>query len=178
MSDVNDWPGREAALRLRQWPHIEDLAGRVSTSAWLAGLFLVGSFARGAADSLSDVDYMVVVADGRFDEAWEHRHELHLREFTCWDYPRPDQREVAAHRWLTDDLVLFDGLIAAPGGARLADPFVVVVGDPSLAERFHRFDPATKHGDPATKHGDEVELHEVEMLYGQLKLAARQRRAG
>jgi hypothetical protein len=143
-----------------------DLADRVSRSPWLAGLLLLGSFARGAADSLSDVDFTVVVADGHFDEAWERRHDLHPDGVTCWDYPRPDDREVAAHRWLTDDVVLFDGLISTVSGARIAQPCVVLTGDPSLPDRFKRFDPDAKAG-------GEIELHEVEQLYGQLKLAAR-----
>jgi hypothetical protein len=163
---VNDWPGQEAASRLRQWPRILDLADRVSASPWLAGLLLLGSFARSEADSLSDVDFIAVVADGHFDEAWERRHHLHPERATCWDYPRPDDREVAAHRWLTDDVVLFDGLIATPTGARIANPLVVLVGDSNLVDRFNHFDPAAKSG-------NEIELHEVERLYGQLKLAAR-----
>ena len=166
MSPVNEWRGRSAASRLRQWRWVEDLTDRVSASPWLAGLLLLGSFARGAADSLSDVDFIVVVANGHFDEAWERRHDLHPDGVTCWDYPRPDDREVAAHRWLTHDLVLFDGLIATPSGTRIADPFVVLIGDPSLADRIKRLDPTSD----ATS---EIELHEVERLYGQLKLAAR-----
>ena len=143
-----------------------DLAESVSSSPLLAGLLLLGSFARGNADWLSDVDFIVVVENGSFDEAWDRRHDLHGDGVICWDYPRPDDREVAAHRWLTQDLVLFDGLIATTAGTRLADPFVVLVGESSLADRMERFDPTAKRG-------NEIELHEVERLYGQLKLAAR-----
>jgi hypothetical protein len=163
---VNQWQGEEAAARLRQWPRIVDLADRVSASPWFSGLLLLGSFARCSADSLSDVDFIAVVERGRFDEAWERRHDLHPPGSTCWDYPRPDEREVAAHRWLTDDVVLFDGLIATPAGTRTAEPLAVLIGEPSLADRFGRFDPAAKGG-------DDVALHEVETLYGRLKLAAR-----
>ena len=161
---MTDWPGSDVASRLRQWPQILHLADRVSASPWATGLLLLGSFARSAADSLSDVDFIVVVADRKFDEAWERRHDLHPDRVTCWDYPRPDDREVAAHRWLTDDLVLFDGLIATPSGVRIADPFVVLVGDPGVGDRIQRRDP--------TAGGSDIELHLVEQLYGQLKLAA------
>jgi hypothetical protein len=163
---VNEWPGRGAVVQLRQWPRIVDLAERVSTSPLLAGLLLLGSFARGNADWLSDVDFIVVVESGRFEEAWDRRHDLHGERDICWDYPRPGRREVAAHRWLTRDFVLFDGLIATIAGTRIADPLVVLVGEPNLADRMDRFDPTTKNG-------DEIELHEVERLYGRLKLAAR-----
>lgn len=166
MPPVNEWQGKDAASRLRQWSRIVDLCDRVSASPWATGLLLLGSFARSSADSLSDVDFIVVVASGRFDEAWERRHDLHPDGVTCWDYPRPDDREVAAHRWLTDDLVLFDGLIATPSCARIADPFVVVIGDSSIGDRFMR-------RDPTTGEASAIELHKVEQLYGQLKLAAR-----
>jgi len=162
---LNDWYGLEAAAQSRQWPRILDLAERVAAAPHLAGLMLLGSFARGNADSLSDVDFIVVVDPGGFDEAWAKRHELHADGAACWDYPRPDEREVAAHRWLTPDLVLFDGLISTPSGARVADPLVVLVGDVGLADRMTRFDPAAQPGS--------VELHEVERLYGLLKLATR-----
>jgi hypothetical protein len=163
---LNGWPGIEAASQSRQWPRILDLAERVAAAPQLAGLLLLGSFARGGADSLSDVDFIVVIEPGRFDEAWEKRHDLHPEGSACWDYPRPDNREVAAHRWLTPDIVLFDGLISTPSGARVADPLVVLVGDVGLADRMTRFDQAGQSG-------VEIELNEVERLYGLLKLAAR-----
>ena len=163
---LKNWPGSDAASRRRQWPRIVELAERVAAAPHLTGLFLLGSFARGEADGFSDVDFMVVLADGRFDEAWERRHELHPPGSACWDYPRPDEREVAAHRWLTDDLVLFDGLISTTSGARLAEPFVLLVGEDEIAAAFQRFDPKSSSA-------AEIEPHELERLYGRLKLAAR-----
>ncbi|MEO5575409.1 MAG: nucleotidyltransferase domain-containing protein [Gaiellaceae bacterium] len=166
---LNDWPWIEAACRLRQWSRIADLAERVAAAPHLAGLLLLGSFARGEADSLSDVDFIVVIEPGRFDEAWQKRHDLHPDGAVCWDYPRPDDREVAAHRWLTEDLVLFDGLIATSSGTRVADPLVVLVGGAALVDSMTRFDPTAERD-------GEIELHEVERLYGGLKLAARAER--
>jgi hypothetical protein len=163
---LNDWPGLPAATQLRQWPQIVGLAERVEAATHLAGLVLLGSFARGEADPLSDVDFTVLVEPGRFDVAWAARHDLHPDDVACWDYPRPDEREVAAHRWLTSDLVLFDGLLSTTSGARIRDPFVLLVGNPSFVEEMNRFEP-TSRGTP------EIEYHEVEKLYGQLKLAAR-----
>jgi hypothetical protein len=168
-SSLNDWPGREAAARSRQWPRILDLAQRVAAAPYFAGLLLLGSFARGDADSYSDVDFIAVVEPGGFDQAWAHRHELHPDGSACWDYPRPDEREVAAHRWLAPELVLFDGLIATPSGTRVADPLVVLVGGAELPDRMARFEPAREPS------GDS-ELHEIERLYGQLKHAAREAR--
>jgi hypothetical protein len=69
------------------------------------------------------VDFTVFAAEGEFEAAWEQRHRLHSPDASCWDYPRPPgNRDVAGHRWLTTDFVLFDGLIATPSGTRLADP--------------------------------------------------------
>jgi hypothetical protein len=135
MAGINDWPGRNAAERLRQWPHIVALADAVSSPPFL-GVVVLGSFARGEADDLSDVDFTVFAGEGEFDAAWEQRHRLHPADASCWDYPRrPGDRDIASHRWLTSDFVLFDGLIATPTGARLADPMHVLVGDDVLSAR-------------------------------------------
>jgi hypothetical protein len=171
MALINDWPGMSAAERLRQWPHVVDLSDAVVRAPFL-GVVLLGSFARGEADGLSDVDFIAFAEKGVFDEAWARRHHLHPDDAVCWDYPRPPgDRDVAGHRWLTADFVLFDGLVATPSGARVADPFHVLVGDETLSRQLVRREPFTceeKHHREA-----DVELHEIEKLYGRLKLALR-----
>jgi hypothetical protein len=174
MAQLADWPGRSAAERLRQWPHLLHLAEALGDAPFL-GLVLLGSFARGEADALSDVDFTVFVAEGRFDEAWELRHRLHAADAACWDYPRPPgDRDVAGHRWLTPDLVLFDGLIATPSGTRVANPVNVLVGGTALESRLVKREPISAAEKEARR--DEIELHEIEQLYGQLKLAFRAQR--
>lgn len=171
---VNDWPGRRPGERLRQWPRILELA-EAATSPPFLGVVLLGSFARGEADALSDADFIVFAAEGHFEAAWAQRHRLHPRDASCWDYPRPPgDRDVAGHRWLTTDLVLFDGLIATLSGTRLADPMHVLVGDEALARQIVKRESITT----AEEHerSDEVTLHEVEQLYGKLKLAVRDHR--
>ena len=71
-----DWPTRPQAERLRQWPLIVYATEKVSSIPDLDGLLLLGSFAAGRADQISDVDLVAVVAEGRFDEAWARRREL------------------------------------------------------------------------------------------------------
>lgn len=174
MPPINDWPGRGAAERLRQWPRILELA-EASASRPFLGVVLLGSFARGEADDLSDVDFIVSAAEGEFDEAWAQRHRLHSSGAACWDYPRPPgERDVAGHRWLTSDFVLFDGLIATPSGTRLGDPFHILVGDDDVGRLLVKRTPPTAEKHERRK--DEITLHEVEQLYGQLKLALRAHR--
>jgi hypothetical protein len=174
VAGINDWPGRGAAERLRQWPRVMGLAEAVASPPFL-GVVLLGSFARGEADDLSDVDFTVYAAEGDFEAAWEQRHRLHPADASCWDYPRPPgDRDVAGHRWLTTDFVLFDGLIATPSGARLADPMHVLVGDEALSHQIVKREPITAEEQHRRK--DEITLHEVEELYGQLKLALRAHR--
>jgi hypothetical protein len=72
---VLDWPKRAEAQRLRQWPIIAHVSERVASMQEFDGLILVGSFAAGTADEISDVDFIVVVADGKFAEAWGRRAE-------------------------------------------------------------------------------------------------------
>jgi hypothetical protein len=171
---VADWPGRAAAERLRQWPHILLLAKSAGTSPYL-GVVLLGSFARGEADDLSDVDFTVFAPEGQFEAAWAERHRLHPADASCWDYPRPPgDRDVAGHRWLTSDFVLFDGLIATPSGTRIAEPLHVLVGGDDLARQIVKREPITAEETIARK--DEIVLYEVEALYGQLKLAIRRHR--
>jgi predicted nucleotidyltransferase len=43
------------------------------------GVVLLGSFARGEADDLSDVDFTVYAAEGDFEAAWEHSSILFSR---------------------------------------------------------------------------------------------------
>lgn len=156
VAGVNDWPGRSASERLRQWPRLLELAEAAGNAPFL-GVVLLGSFARGEADDLSDVDFTVFVAEGEFGAAWEQRHRLHPPDASCWDYPRPPgDRDVAGHRWLTRDFVLFDGLIATPSRTRLADPMHVLVGDESLARQIVRREPITAAEEYQRK--DEIEL--------------------
>ena len=174
MVRINDWPGRSAGEHLRHWPRILELAEATATPPFL-GLVLLGSFARGEADDVSDVDFIVFAAEGMFEAAWEQRHRLHPPDASCWDYPRPPgNRDVAAHRWLTKDFVLFDGLVATPSGTRLADPMHILVGDDRVGDQIVRREPITTSEEDERK--DEIALHEIERLYGQLKLAVRAHR--
>lgn len=109
--------------------------------------------------------------EGLFAEAWEQRHSLHPSDAACWDYPRPPDREVAGHRWLTQDLVLFDGLIGTPSATRVADPLHVLVGDGALSRQLVKRGPISDAEREERK--DEIALHEIEQLYGRLKLAFR-----
>lgn len=174
MMSINDWPGKEAAAALRQWPRLVELPEAGAHAPFL-GVVLLGSFARGNADDLSDVDFIVFASEGAFGEAWEARHGLHPVDAVCWDYPRPPgDRDVAGHRWLTTDFVLFDGLIATPSGTRVADPLHVLVGDTRLSDQLVRREPAT--ATEQREREDEIELNVIERLYGELKLALREHR--
>jgi hypothetical protein len=172
--ELRDWPGRAVAEQLRQWPHIRELAEAAARSPFL-GLVLLGSFARGDADQLSDVDFIVFVEERRFGEGWQRRHALHPGDAACWDYEPPLDRDVAGHRWLTSDLVLFDGLLATPSGTRVGDPFHVLVGHESLDGQLVRREPLTE--EEQDERSDEIALHDIETLYGRLKLAFRAQRS-
>lgn len=169
---MKQWPGRRQAESLRQWPILVDLAERVEADAALDGLILIGSFAAGKADDLSDVDSIVVVTEGRFEEAWGRRNRLHpVDVHHAWDI-RPDvTQEIAGRKFITRDIVKVECLIAtASSGARLADPFVVAVGDASLGDRFRRVPPIPReevdeYAEEQRKVGN---VPEVEALYSAL----------
>jgi predicted nucleotidyltransferase len=178
---MRDWPVRVRAEQLRHWPTLSHIAERVEAIPALDGLLAIGSFAAGQPDELSDLDLVVVVAEDRFEEAWEQRADLETRDaLTSWDR-RPDPNlAVGGHRFLTRDIVKVELLMSTPsGGARLADPYVVLVGEEMLGERFPRLKPIPREEleQYAQKLRDEGTMPKVESLYGDLMTAIREARA-
>jgi hypothetical protein len=111
---------------------LRKISQAVADRPWLDGLLVVGSLADDAADALSDIDLLVIIREKHFDQAWNERADLHGGEspLFAWDHRPDDASEIAAHRWLTSDLVLVEALIATPSsGLRLAPPWVLVAGD-------------------------------------------------
>ena len=123
---------------MRQWPTLEATAERAAKIDALEGLILLGSFASGTPDTLSDIDVIAVAAAGRFAEAWDARHRLSEGSLVSWDQLL--KREYQGHNWLTRELVKVDCTVVDPdsGSKELAEPFVVLVGPESVAERFPR----------------------------------------
>jgi Nucleotidyltransferase domain len=177
---IRDWSHRAEAEQLRQWPALVHVAERVNESPALDGLLLIGSFASGRADDLSDVDLVVVVAEGRFAEAWKQRATLQTQDvLVAWDWP-PDGRDAGGHKWLTRELVLVECALWTPSsGVRLAEPFAVLVGEASLGDRFERRGAISREEleEFAQERKDDGTMHEVERQYGELVRAARAARA-
>lgn len=145
----------------------------VDESPALHGLVLVGSLVTGDIDPLSDVDALVIARDGRFEEAWAARNGLEGGEsVVSWDRRSPEMAEAGAHKWMTNDLVLMDCLLAtATSGVRLAEPFEVLVGPADLATRIPSRPPIAR-GEMA------LTGHPIEDAYDELKMAIRRARAG
>jgi hypothetical protein len=157
----------------RQERTLAALIERIAGSPWLDGAILVGSMAAGRADAISDVDLIVSVRAGAFESAWQDRHQLRAAgAILWWDVAPEPEREVAAHKWLTDDLVLVEALFAGPtSGVRLAPPWRVVAGDAALPDRFDRRPPIQR-----TEMGENV--HPVERTFDDLKATLRAHAAG
>lgn len=149
----------------KQRATLTKIADVAAQRPWLDALLLVGSLADDAADALSDIDLLAVVREGQFQHAWADRRYLHAREAVCaWDQRPNEQAEVAAHKWLTPDLVLVEVLIATPSsGVRLADPWAVVAGDREAPGRLTQRSPIQR-----TEMGA-VEVHPVEAAYDEFK---------
>ena len=138
---------------------------------------LIGSFAAGTSDDLSDVDLVIAVEDGAFADAWAQRAQLHAGEALYrWDVRTEPDRDVAAHKWITRDLVLVEALIAAPAArTRLADPYRVVGGDAAAVAGFVRTPPIerTDLAEYAAKLAQEGHTPEVQIRYEELIRALR-----
>jgi len=119
----------------RQWPAIESVARCADSMKRVDGIVLVGSFAAGSADELSDVDIWVVAAPGQLAVAWRNRHELAQEAFATWE-----DASRGSFKWLTRDVVKVDCTVLDPAEAmvELAEPSVVLVGEPTLVDRFAR----------------------------------------
>ena len=170
------WEHEGIARGARQWPTLEPLIERVEASPLLEGMVLVGSFARGQVDPLSDPDLVVVAPEDGFEAAWAARDDLHGGSaLVAWDQRDPGFDHAGAHKWLTRDLILVECLLSTvSSGVRLADPAMVVAGDPGLHDRFPRRPTITR--EEIREHP--IEVHEIERAYDRLKAAARRAQVG
>lgn len=152
----------------RQDALLEGLADYVEASAAIGALIVVGSFAAGTADAVSDLDVFFPTYPGRFEDAWNHRRDLHITGSVIeWDVLDEQRDVVAGHYWLSPDLVLVEAVISEPdGGGKLAEPFTFVRGDPELLEQFPRRGPID--ASEMTAAG-----HPVDVAYDALKRAVR-----
>ena len=158
-----------ASSPLRQSAILAVLLEHITASSVLDGAILLGSFAHGTPDAVSDLDLLVCVRDGHFATAWQRTALQVTGAMVWWDQGLIPDR-VGAHKWVTNDLVLVECLLAAPdSGVRLAPPYRVVAGDPGLAERFTVRPPIQR-----AELG--LDVHPVERAYDQLKEVIRSHR--
>jgi Nucleotidyltransferase domain len=122
---------------------LQRLLDRAGGHPAIHAAILVGSLAAGTADPLSDIDLLLVTADGAFGSAWRDRHQLHMAgAVVCWDQVSPGAQDVAAHRWVGDDGILVEALMFGPGsGVRIAEPALVVAGAADALSRLPRRPP-------------------------------------
>ena len=178
VTELADWPVRERAEGLRQWPTLVEVVDRAQALPGFGAFILIGSFAGGSPDSMSDVDSIVSIDEGSFNSAWGDRTSLSGREPAfAWDVrPDPD-REIGAHKWLTQELVLVECVLATPRArARLAEPYVVLAGDPARVEGFERVPPISRAELQAYVDQNRREGHEqpeVQRAYDELVRAVR-----
>lgn len=175
---IREWPGRAAAKRLRHWPTLVYVAERVVETPALDALILIGSFAKGTADEASDLDLVVAVGDGRIQEAWEQRNSLVTPDaLVAWDDPRSDlSRQIVGRRFLSRDVVKVEVTMATPSSPfRLADPFVVAVGDYAVVDGFERAEPIAHEVQKAYERElrDDGLVPEIELHYSDLMRAIR-----
>lgn len=117
---------------------LEQIVERASALECIDGVIVIGSFAGGEPDALSDLDVVVVAARDRLDEAWAARRDLAGDVFLTWEPQSNEGRDIRWFNWLTHDLVKVECGIGAPGSKELAEPFTVVHGRSRLAAHFPR----------------------------------------
>ena len=165
---MREWLARSKVEGLRQWPTIERLVAEAAKVPEVAGVIVIGSFAAGSADPVSDVDLFVVAEEGDFEAAWEKRKHLSGPGLlTSWENRTKDRPDVGLYVWLNQDLVLVEALFCTHASARLAElaPAVVVVGSADLLDGFRRR--------PPVRRSEMSFTNEVEKAYQRLKSAIR-----
>jgi hypothetical protein len=148
---------------------VDELVRRAGQIPEVEAVILIGSLASATADAVSDVDAIVVVREQSFLDAHRQRHALHAASVSaCWDHPTDPPPEVAAHKWIDDNGVLVEVLLATPTGPlRIAEPARVVLGDPAVLSGTRRRPPITR----AEMTGS---THPIEAAYDRLKESVRQ----
>jgi hypothetical protein len=167
---VNDWPGAAKARASRQWPVLEGIVRRAGEIDAIDGVIAIGSAATGDLDELSDVDVLIVVAPGAFEAVWAERHRLAGDPLVTW---RPSSRphpQMKWMNWLTRDLIKVECGVVDPtaGGKELAEPFAVLLGDASLADRFPRVSIAVIKERRAQVEAQQRDHDPAEMTAGEL----------
>ena len=154
--------------RLRQCRSIGRLLSSVEASIHWGTVLVVGSFATGEADAMSDVDAFILVDTGTFPVAWDLRHDLHGESVVaCWDTGLGEPG-FGGHKWLTTDLTYFDCAIAEPQTVKLAGPFLPAAGREDLVAGITP-DPVPRKQDPVWR----IEPKPIAVAYAELKLAVR-----
>ena len=124
---VNDWPGRRKAEVSRQWSVFQATIRRAAELDVIDGVIVLGSFAKGDPDELSDLDLMAVTAPGLFQDAWARRHQRASDALVTWEESGSENptREIGWFKWLTRDVVKVEcGIVDATSGSKdLAEPF-------------------------------------------------------
>jgi predicted nucleotidyltransferase len=145
------------------------IAERLARSKHLLGALLVGSLAAGVADAASDIDLLVCARPGRFGQAWQDRHELHVTgALARWDDGPEPGREIAVHRWVTGDMVLVEALFTAPdNGVRLAQPWRLIAGGPDVVSSFAPRPPIER------AEFSRAGAHPIDLAFDDLKKAVR-----
>jgi hypothetical protein len=152
----------------RQLAALDELVRRAREIPEVDAIILIGSLASATADAVSDVDAIVVVRELSFPAAYQQRHALHAASvLACWDYQADPSSDIAAHKWVDDNAVLVEVLLATTSGPlRVAEPARVVLGDPAVLGRARRRPPIRR----AEMTGA---THPIEAAYDRLKESIR-----
>ena len=180
---IRDWPGYDQARQLRHWPTLVYVAERVEQSDLLDALIVIGSFAKVTADEASDLDLLIAVSEGEFDQAWERRSKLETPDaLVAWDFrPEPD-KPIGTRKFLTRDMIKVELQLsdAAAAEAVLAEPRFALVGEDAVMERYAPLKPipAEVLADYARRIREDGLVPEVELRYSDLMAAIRRARLG
>lgn len=138
-------------------PRIAAIHGLCERSPHCLGLALVGSFAQGCADRLSDLDLAAFVADNREAEFMEQAHELLSRDHVLNEYGQHRPAVVAFRKYVYLDFASCEfHAFNSRAPFRLRRPFVAVWDPTGFLQTLVVDEPPPPHESfEPYPHGDE-----------------------
>jgi hypothetical protein len=146
-----------------QHPRLEALRELCSQSPDCIALALVGSFAQGKGDRISDLDLAAFVKEGSEDRLMKKAHELLMQQPVLHQYGvhRPGRVAFRKYVFLDSSSCEFHAFNSA-GSFRLKRPFVAVWDPSNFLESLVVEGPPPRHEDfEAYPHGDEGLIWEL-----------------
>ena len=152
----------------RQLAALDDLLRRATKVPEIEAVVLIGSLASGAADSVSDVDAIVIVGESSFDAAYQQRHASTPPQFRRAGITRSTHPPMWRRISGSTTAEFWSKCSSRPRPDHCGSP-----SRPGSYSATRRYSPRTTRRPPITREEMIESAHPVESAYDKLKEAVR-----